>query len=156
MLPVLLLFVCALLPEFVIVYELALLTFRGHYSVQLPYPTQPTLPMTIFPQPNLFPANTISAAIPANAVQPPEDSRPRLLDGPVIAGLEYSVEDNRTRNPMDGPASAGLRYSPEGSRPHNLSNGGDLVSGFGNLSVSNERFPGYNPNQEKEQEDGNH
>ncbi|QDS71004.1 hypothetical protein FKW77_007816 [Venturia effusa] len=41
----------------------------------------------MFSQPNLFPANTISAAIPANAVQPPEDSRPRLLDGPLLAGM---------------------------------------------------------------------
>lgn len=132
------LFVCAhsLLLDFVAVHKLALLTFRGLYSMPMPYPTQPT--MTMFSQANLFPPNTISAAIPANAVQPPEDSRPRL--------------------PLDGPVIGGLIYSPEGGRPR-MPNDDNLIHGFNGLSLSGEtsnRYPAYNPTREEVEEDVNH
>lgn len=114
-----------------------MLTFRGPYSVHLPYPAQPTMPIPMFSQPNLFPANTISAAIPANAVQPPEDSRPRLLDGPIIAGLGYGPEDSMPRNANDD----------------------NLIPGFGGLSLSGEtsnRYPAYNSTQNEGEENANH
>lgn len=147
-----------LLLEVVVVYELVMLTSRGPYSVPLPYPAQPTMPMTMFSQPNLFPANTISAAIPANAVQPPEDGRQRLLDGPVIAGLGYAPEHNRPRIPIDGPVVAGMGYSPDGSRPR-VSHDDGLIPGFGGLSLSGEtsnRYPTYSSNQKDEEEGVNH
>lgn len=138
------LFICAhsLLLDFVAVHELALLTFRGLYSMPMPmpYPNQPT--MTMFSQANLFPPNTISAAIPANAVQPPEDSRPRLpLDGPVIAGLIYSPEGGRPRMPNDDNLIPGF---------NGLSLSGEMSNRYPASGETSNRYPAYNPAQEEE------
>lgn len=154
-----------LLLDIVVVYKLVMLTLRGQYSIPMSYPAQPTMPMTMFSQPNLFPANTISAAIPANAVQPPEDSRPRLLDGPVMVGLGYGAppENNRTarnhHHSNDGSVAvvaAGMGYPSEGGGGGSSTNEDHLIDGFGGLSLSGsggeisaasagKRYPGFHP-----------